>query len=144
MRSCDAYLQDFRHDISYLEGDLHGQGDRLMVMLYVANQTCHNPLWFPSSHHQVEIKTLVLFWTQTYRIQVSQPINQTICNDDILLHYIKTSLKNTFTEFYIVACDTPILPVEGSTSILWMLSILSHWKKTQVLLWFHIWYQQEI
>lgn len=36
---------------SYLEGDFHSQGDGFMVVLYVAKQTGHNPLRFPSSHN---------------------------------------------------------------------------------------------
>ena len=58
----------------HLEGDFHNQGNRLMVMLYVANHTGHDPLWFTSSHNQVKIKALVLLWI--HQTQINQSIKQ--------------------------------------------------------------------
>lgn len=49
---------------SYFEGDFYSQSDRLMVVLYVANQSGHDLLCFPSSHNKTEVKTFILLWMQ--------------------------------------------------------------------------------
>lgn len=52
---CQIYAMNFL----YLKRDFHSQSDGFVTVLYVAHETGCNLLWFPSSHNQVEIKTLV-------------------------------------------------------------------------------------
>ena len=48
---------------SYLEGDLHMQGEGPVVVLYVARQAGDHPLRSPSGHHQVQLNARVHLWT---------------------------------------------------------------------------------
>lgn len=57
---------------SYFEGDFYSQSDRLMVVLYVANQTSHNILCFPSRHSKTEVKTFILLWIRPSKELSSQ------------------------------------------------------------------------
>lgn len=74
MWNTDAFCEDAEYDVfvifSYLKRDFYCQSDRLMTVLYVANHTGYKFLWFPSSHNQVEIKTLVFLW------RINQSINK--------------------------------------------------------------------
>lgn len=57
---------------SYFEGDFYSQSDRLMVVLYVANQTGHNILYFLSRHSKTEVKTFILLWIRPSKELSSQ------------------------------------------------------------------------
>lgn len=111
----------------YLEGDLYGQGDRFRMVLYAANQAGHKSRRFGSIYKKVDVEALVFLYIHKTTFLYS-------CR-------VKKSGKRLFL---CRSCNRPILPLEGSTSIVCQsLLFSSHWKLMKVLLWFHIWQNKQ-